>query len=110
MTLTTICRRCKRARPCPCPTTVEHKTAKNRAKKYTSARWQRVRRQRLELDGHRCTVCGTRQDLTVDLTVGEDHSLARLDDCRTLCRACHGRKDGGNARRPPKWAPPLFEA
>jgi hypothetical protein len=98
MTVTTICGKCKRMRPCACPTTDPHKIRKARTKKYNSAHWQRIRARRLKISPS-CADCGhpgsKTNPLTVDLLVGHDHSRARLEDTRTRCRVCHGRKDGG---------------
>jgi 5-methylcytosine-specific restriction endonuclease McrA len=66
---------------------------------YSSARWRRVRDQVRERDGE-CLDCGTTSDLTVD------HAIPRTiapelayepANLRTLCRRCHGRKDGARA-------------
>lgn len=102
MTVSTICPKCRRIRPCACPTTSQHKIAKARVKKYTSSRWQKTRKLALARDGYRCRTCGqpgtVENPLTVDLLVGDDHSKAALKDCVTRCRICHGRKDGGKPR------------
>ena len=43
-----------------------------------------------------CRDCGTTTDLTAHLDPGfaGDHNAATIDDLTTLCRRCHGRRDG----------------
>ena len=60
----------------------------------TSAHWQRLRKLAIARDIG-CVDCGATEDLTVDLVGGGDHRVATLDQVETLCRVCHGRRDGG---------------
>jgi hypothetical protein len=76
------------------------KDAQHKAKGYSSANWQKVRLQRLELDQHLCTIqlpgC-ERIATTVDLhpSLNGDHRLATIETTRSACRHCHGAADGG---------------
>jgi 5-methylcytosine-specific restriction endonuclease McrA len=66
----------------------------------TSTRyWQTLSRQAKERDGYRCRGCGTTHDLTVHIRpeLEGNHRTAKLEDCETLCRRCHGAVDGGRA-------------
>ena len=69
---------------------------------YSSSHWQRVRRQRLNLDGHRCTLnhpgCTT-VATTVHLApeLNGNHLLATVDNTRSACRRCHGTEDAPRA-------------
>lgn len=47
----------------------------------------------LDRDSYRCCHCGTSQDLTVD-HINRDRKDNNLSNLQTLCRPCHGRKDG----------------
>jgi 5-methylcytosine-specific restriction endonuclease McrA len=51
-------------------------------------------------DGHQCQHCGTSRDLTVHLdpNLAGNHFAATIDDCITVCRACHGTIDAPRAR------------
>lgn len=64
-----------------------------RAHGRNTAAWQRLRAARRHLDGHQCVICGSTQDLTVDLDerLQDQHRGAILNDCRTLCRSCNSR-------------------
>lgn len=61
-----------------------------------------MRRATLERDEHVCRECGSGQNLTVHLSekLKGHHELASVDDCLTLCRACHGRRARERHRRP----------
>ena len=56
--------------------------------------WDTLRTSVLKRDGHTCTSCGIRYNLTVDhkvpLSMGGDNALSNLI---TLCRDCHENKD-----------------
>jgi hypothetical protein len=88
-----ICRRPTNGTRCP-----EH----TRARGYTTAHWQTVRRARLDLDGHRCRLehdgC-TRRATTVHLDphLNGNHLLATIDNTVSACLHCHGVEDGGRA-------------
>ena len=60
--------------------------------------WKRLRAARRHLDGYQCVICGSTQDLTVDLDerLHGRHRGATLADCRTLCRSCNSSL-GANA-------------
>lgn len=102
----TVCPRCHGPKPCHC--TDQKRTARNTAaatrKRYGSRHWRQLSASLIRQAQGICTTCGRteHQDdpgskLTVDLIGGGDHSTARLEDCRVVCRRCHGRRDG--ARR-----------
>jgi 5-methylcytosine-specific restriction protein A len=73
---------------------------------YQTSEWRKATRKRvLERDGYRCRVChaagkeiGGRVTLTVAHVIPErvrpDLGYV-LENLRALCRACHGREDGG---------------
>ena len=69
---------------------------------YATAHWQRIRRQRLNLDGHRCTLnhpgCTT-VATTVHLApeLNGNHLLATIDNTRSACLRCHGTEDAPRA-------------
>ena len=80
------------------PATVERRRQSHRL--YGTAAWRRVREAVKARDGE-CMACGALDDLTVDhiIPATVDPSLAlELDNLRTLCRRCHGRKDGARSR------------
>lgn len=60
----------------------------------TSAHWRRLRKLAIARDMG-CVRCPATVDLTVDLLGGGDHRTATLEQVETLCRSCHGRRDGG---------------
>ena len=65
---------------------------------YTS-RWQRIRLHHLHLEPA-CRHCGTPGDTTNPLTVDHrdgDTSNNHPANLQTLCRRCHGRKDGARS-------------
>ena len=85
-------------RPCHgarCPTHA-------RRRRYSSAHWQHVRKQRLTLDHHTCTLAYpgcTRHATTVHLdpACDGDHALATINNTRSACARCHGLEDGPRA-------------
>ena len=85
------------------------KDAQHKIKGYGTTHWKRIRRQRLELDGYRCTIrlpgCEGFAN-TVDLhpALNGNHRLASIDTTRSACRRCHGTTDGG--RRTGTASPP----
>ena len=61
--------------------------------------WRRLRLLVLERDHRMCQRCGGRADTVhINPRLGGNHELATLEDCVSLCRACHGRLDGGRAK------------
>lgn len=56
-----------------------------------SKKWQRKRRQRLELDNYTCQnrKCGSHENLTVHHLTYERLYNERMEDLQTLCRPCH---------------------
>lgn len=76
-------------------------------KLYHSAAWQRCREQRLDMDGHRCVVCGTPTRSVHHKPPGA-RELIRLGldpcepaYCESLCRSCHGAADTKRKPKPP---------
>jgi len=63
-------------------------------------RWQQLRAARKQLDGHRCTYCGSTQDLTVHLhpRLAGNHRNATLADCVTACRSCNSSLGDGDRK------------
>lgn len=58
--------------------------------------WYRFGRNKhrvLERDSHACVVCFTTDNITVD-HIDHDRSNNELSNLQTLCRKCHGAKDG----------------
>jgi len=87
----------------------QQKQARNKAqdkiKGYHTGHWQRVRKARLELDSHTCTIQlpGCEQvATTVDLdpALHGNHRLATIETTRSACRRCHGAIDGGRRYGP----------
>jgi 5-methylcytosine-specific restriction endonuclease McrA len=74
------------------------KLAKRQLHKRNTASWRRLATVVKARDG-RCVDCGTDNGLTVHLdpALQGRHDLATTDDCVTLCRRCHGIRDGGRA-------------
>jgi 5-methylcytosine-specific restriction endonuclease McrA len=108
MTLMRLCRRC--ARPYepghPHPECVRADNRKRNATKSaagrTSARWKRLRLAAIKRDQHTCQRCGRQAPahlLTVHIPpqLRNNHRLATLEQCITLCRRCHGVVDGPRA-------------
>ena len=70
-------------------------------KKYTSCKmphddymetevWKGLAKQRLKMDGMKCTSCGSGENVQVHhLRYPEVWGEERLDDLRTLCDSCH---------------------
>ena len=54
------------------------------------AAWERVRRQALDRDGHRCQKCGRAGRLEVHHVLELAHGGTNdMNNLNTLCRACH---------------------
>lgn len=56
---------------------------------------KRMWRERIfERDGHRCTYCGSTENLTIDHIIPRCRGGARWDasNCRTACRSCNQMK------------------
>lgn len=55
-----------------------------------SDNWQRKRRERLEIDGHKCVMCGSRSRLQVHHVnyrhLGYEDPMS---DLCTVCKSCH---------------------
>lgn len=78
---------------------------------WRSAEWKRKRQQRLEIDKHRCRICGATEKLTVH-HLPQSYELipneSIEDDLVTVCRRCHDeiatnltRRDGYQRRNRP---------
>ena len=81
-----------------------HGNAKHRAYGHHRTHWRTIRRQRLSLDGYRCTIrldgctiTATTVDLDPELNGNHDH--ATIDNTRSACSHCHGHIDGAGARQ-----------
>ena len=58
----------------------------------SASRKRRVR----ERDGHACVLCGAADNLEIDHIVPyRDGGSNELDNLRTLCRPCHGKRGRG---------------
>jgi 5-methylcytosine-specific restriction endonuclease McrA len=81
------------------------KYKRERSQGTSTARWKRLRLAVLERDEHRCQLqlygCqGRATTVHLDPRLHGNHAIATEADCRSACRVCHGRADGGRARRP----------
>jgi len=56
----------------------------------------------LARDENRCVECGSKQDITVD-HIDQDRTNNSFENLQTLCRPCHGRKDGQTRRIKSGW-------
>lgn len=76
-----------------------HLQPKERYQEYLKTNWwQRIRVERLKIDGYKCTCCGTEKNLQVhhtDYSKGWFHEDPR-QDLITLCKKCHEEKVHGN--------------
>ena len=64
---------------------------------------QRLRKQRLAFDGHRCQLrlpgcTGRATTVHLDPRFAGDHDAATIDDLISACARCHGRIDAPRAR------------
>lgn len=107
-----ICWRCGRTFPkgtrCPCDS--ERERARRRVMARIQGRgtdhWQRVRRERLEIDAHHCQLrlsgCrGAATTVHLDPRLAGDHRMASVEHTLSACAVCHGRVDGGRRGRAP---------
>lgn len=76
-----------------------HLTPKEQYQEYLKTSWwQKVRVERLKIDGYKCACCGTEKNLQVhhtDYSKGWFHEDPR-QDLITLCKKCHEEKVHGN--------------
>ncbi len=74
------------------------RSAKQQAHGRNTKQWTRIALAARRRDGA-CVECGANSDLTghLDPALHGDHSNARLRDIVTLCRRCHGVRDGRRA-------------
>ena len=56
--------------------------------------WKKKRRERIEKDGFKCSVCGSAKNLNVHHITYERLGREDLEDLVTLCRDCHSRLHG----------------
>jgi 5-methylcytosine-specific restriction enzyme A len=56
-----------------------------------SPEWRAFRERVQARDGYRCVRCGSRRRLEVDHLTYIRLGHERLEDCQTVCHACHGR-------------------
>ena len=57
-----------------------------------STEWKQTRAQRIEIDGHKCKICGTEYDLQVHhITYERVYNENVSNDLITLCNSCHHR-------------------
>lgn len=62
----------------------------NNYKKYLNSKeWKEKRDKRLEIDGFKCTCCGTKDRLNVHHTTYERLGHESMEDLITLCNDCH---------------------
>ena len=98
MALATRCLDCgQRTRGSRCVTCKpRHELTRTRASGRSTHAWQQLRERRKQLDGYRCTYCGSTEDLTVDLDprLQGNHRAATIEDCVTACRRCNSRRGG----------------
>ena len=68
-----------------------------------TARWQRLRRRVLAMDGYRCRACGRAGRLEVDhkrpVGRGRGGDVWAMGNLQSLCRGCHIRKTRAENRR-----------
>lgn len=92
---------------------IDVSTREARAKFYDSVAWQRLRKQRLELDCYECQWCKQDGKVTTnaDATLEIDHikelehypELALdIENTRTLCKDCHNKRHERFNHRPSK--------
>jgi 5-methylcytosine-specific restriction endonuclease McrA len=79
------------------------RNAKARANGSKSSYWEKVRQERLQMDGGLCTFklpgcTGQAETVHLDPELGANHWLATLDNTRSACRRCHGKADAPRAR------------
>ena len=71
---------------------VRHDGTIARTAPLSASRKRRVR----ERDGHACVLCGAADNLEIDHIVPyRDGGSNELDNLRTLCRPCHGKRGRG---------------
>ena len=80
------------------------KSRKVKAQGTKSGYWIKLREQALARDGFRCQLAlrGCTEFATtvhLDESLGGNHFAARLDDCTSACRHCHGVYDGARTPR-----------
>ena len=64
-----------------------------------TAHWQRIRQERLMLDGYQCQLqydgCqGTANTVHLDASANGDHTQATLLNTLSACRRCHSKRGG----------------
>lgn len=106
--MSTICTSCHRIRPCACADREQaRRTSNSKRLGRTTNHWRQLSAQaRAQACGY-CPRCNRPErntdagsKLTADLIGGGQHSTAKLEQVRVMCRRCHGAVDGG--RRSPR--------
>ena len=69
-----------------------------------SPEWRAFRERVKARDGYRCVRCRSRQRLEVDHLTYIRLGQERLEDCQTLCHACHRRLTRHRRRARGGWA------
>jgi 5-methylcytosine-specific restriction endonuclease McrA len=84
-------------RQCFSPSSTAGKSGSARHGRYTN-RWRNLAHAAIRRAGA-CQDCGRTEDLTahLDPAFAGDHNSCTIDDLTTLCRRCHGRRDGRRA-------------
>src|SRR5512133_1945585 len=92
-----------------CPKHQRHENArrsrKAKAHGLKTPHWQKVRQERLALDGGLCTFRLPRctyyaETVHLDPELRGNHRLATLDNTRSACRRCHGTVDAPRSKGP----------
>src|SRR5436190_1191983 len=82
----------------------QRRAARVTAYGYGRAHWRRLRKQRLELDGHRCqlratALCtGAATHVHLDPALEGRHDQATINDCVSCCASCSGAIDAPRAQ------------
>lgn len=56
--------------------------------------WKRTRRKRIEMDGFKCSSCGSPINLNVHHVTYDRIGCEDMEDLVTFCQTCHGRLHG----------------
>lgn len=72
---------------------VKRKTDSNDPTKHWNRKiWPKIRNERMEIDGYRCVICDSTEDLQVHhVSYRFLNTEDEIYDCRTVCQSCHKR-------------------